>query len=114
MTSLPRPWGDSPPHMAAGVSRLPTRCAPACWPRPRRPHYVRAAAAWPIAEDSERYADLVVRRIMAAVERLAAFPESGCIVPERNEPVIREVIAAPYGIVYRFRSGTVEIGTVFR
>ena len=67
-----------------------------------------------IAEDSERYADLVVRRIMAAVERLAAFPESGRIVPERNEPAIREVIAAPYRIVYRFRGGTVEIVTVFR
>ena len=67
-----------------------------------------------IAEDSERYADLVVRRIMAAVERLAVFPESGRIVPERNEPAIREGIADPYRIVYRVRGGTVEIVTVFR
>jgi len=32
-----------------------------------------------------------VRRIVAAVERLHAFPESGRVVPERNVPEIREV-----------------------
>lgn len=67
-----------------------------------------------IAEDSARYADLVVRRIVATVERLAVFPESGRMVPERNEPDIREVIADPYRVVYRFRGGAVEIVTVFR
>lgn len=35
-----------------------------------------------IAVDSPRYADLVVERIIAAVERLRAFPESGRVVPE--------------------------------
>jgi len=48
-----------------------------------------------IAEDSPRYADLVVRRIMSAVERLATFPESGRMVPERGDPMIREVIVDP-------------------
>ncbi len=67
-----------------------------------------------IAEDSARYADLVVRRIVAAVERLATFPESGRMVPERNQPDIREVIADPYRVVYRLRAGCVEIVTVFR
>jgi len=67
-----------------------------------------------IAEDSARYADLVVRRIVTTVERLTAFPESGRIVPERNEPAIREVIADPYRVVYRFKTGAVEIITVFR
>jgi toxin ParE1/3/4 len=36
-----------------------------------------------IATDSPRYADLTIRRIVAAIERLADFPESGRIVPER-------------------------------
>jgi plasmid stabilization system protein ParE len=67
-----------------------------------------------IAEDSARYADLVVRRIVATVERLATFPESGRVVPERNAPDIREVIADPYRVVYRFGRGVVEIVTVFR
>ena len=67
-----------------------------------------------IAEDSPRYADLVVGRIMKVVERLAAFPESGRKVPERNDPEIREVIERPYRVVYRLRTGMVEVVTVFR
>lgn len=67
-----------------------------------------------IAEDSPLYADLVVRRIVAAVERLRTFPESGRIVPERDARDIREVIVAPYRVVYRLRIGVVEIATVFR
>ncbi len=54
-----------------------------------------------IAEDSPHYAELVVGRIMKAVERLRTFPESGRMVPERNDPKIREVIARPYRVVYR-------------
>ena len=66
-----------------------------------------------IAEDSPLYADLVVRRLVSAVERLSAFPESGRIVPERNTPEVREVIVRPYRIVYRVRPGVVEVATVF-
>src|SRR5262245_27054275 len=65
------------------------------------------------AQDSAVYADLVVRRIVAAVERLRTFPESGRIVPERGDPVIREVIVRPYRVVYRLLPGTVQIITVF-
>ncbi|MBI4479386.1 MAG: type II toxin-antitoxin system RelE/ParE family toxin [Acidobacteria bacterium] len=67
-----------------------------------------------IAEDSPRVAELVVGRILQAVERLSAFPESGRQVPERNDPEIREVIESPYRVVYRVRAGTVEIATIFR
>jgi toxin ParE1/3/4 len=67
-----------------------------------------------IAEDSAHYADLVVRRIFAAVERLERFPESGRIVPERGTANVREVIVKPFRVVYRVRSGTVEVVTVFR
>ena len=38
-----------------------------------------------IAEDSPRVAELVVGRIIKAVEPLKAFPESGRKVPERND-----------------------------
>ena len=67
-----------------------------------------------IAQDSPVYAELTARRIVAAVERLQVFPESGRMVPERQDPEIREMIAGPYRIVYRFRAGLVEIATVFR
>jgi addiction module RelE/StbE family toxin len=67
-----------------------------------------------IARDSPRYAELVLRRLVAAVERLETFPQSGRIVPERNTEDIREVIVKPYRIVYRLRPQQVEIVTVFR
>jgi toxin ParE1/3/4 len=50
-----------------------------------------------IAHDSPRYAELVVRRLIAAVERLHAFPESGRVVPERNSEDLREIIARRIG-----------------
>jgi toxin ParE1/3/4 len=76
----------------------------------RDPEGIRAY----IALDSPLYADLTVRRIVAAVERLKAFPESDRIVPERNAPDIREVVVGRYRVVYRRKAGTVEIATVFR
>jgi addiction module RelE/StbE family toxin len=67
-----------------------------------------------VATDSPRYAALVVERIVQGVERLSGFPESGRVVPERNDPQLREVIVRPYRVVYRLRPGVVEIATVFR
>ena len=67
-----------------------------------------------IAQDSPRYAQLTIERIIASVERLQAFPQSGRVVPERGDPAIREVIVGPFRVVYRYRSGVVEIATVFR
>jgi len=67
-----------------------------------------------IAQDSPRYAELLVARIIASVDRLQAFPDSGRIVPERGDPEIREVIVRPYRVVYRRRANEVEIATVFR
>jgi toxin ParE1/3/4 len=67
-----------------------------------------------IAQDSPAYAELIAERLVFAVERLQEFPESGRIVPERQNPAIREVIVPPYRIVYRLRGRFVEIATVFR
>ena len=67
-----------------------------------------------IALDSAVYAEAMVRRLVAAVERLKDFPESGRIVPECDDSSIREVIVGTYRIVYRRRCDNVEIVTVFR
>lgn len=66
-----------------------------------------------IAQDSPAYADLVVRRVVGATERLSAFSELGRIVPERGVPSLREVIIRPYRVVYRLRDDAVQIVTVF-
>ena len=76
-------------------------------------HDLSAIRAY-IAEGSPTYADLTVRRIVAAIERLQDFPDSGRMVPERDSPELREIIAGKYRIVYRRSADSVEIVTVFR
>jgi toxin ParE1/3/4 len=51
--------------------------------------------------DSPHYAAVVVRRLLHAVDRLQDFPLSGRIVPEYDNPLIREVAVRPYRVVYR-------------
>jgi toxin ParE1/3/4 len=67
-----------------------------------------------ISQDSPLYADLVVQRLVRAPDRLLQFPESGRIVPEREQPDIRELIVRPFRVVYRLQGDSVEIVTVFR
>ena len=67
-----------------------------------------------ISLDSSVYADLVVRRLVAAPERLMRFPEIGRVVPEVGEPLLRELIVRPFRIVYRLSPARVESVTVFR
>jgi len=65
-----------------------------------------------IEKDSPHYAQLVGQQLIAVVERLPAFPQSGRIVPEVNDPAIREVIQGSYRIVYRLIHGEIHILTV--
>jgi plasmid stabilization system protein ParE len=66
-----------------------------------------------ISRDSRHYAALVVARLVAAVERVGEFPESGRIVPEINDASIREVLWRNYRIVYRLSGSSVQVVTVF-
>ena len=54
-----------------------------------------------ISEDSPSAARRFIQSLFLAVERLADFPESGRVVPEFDDPAIREVIRRPCRIVYR-------------
>jgi plasmid stabilization system protein ParE len=67
-----------------------------------------------ISRDSQVYADLVIRRLVLAPERLIQFPEIGRVVPEVGSPQLRELIVRPFRVVYRIRPGLAEIVTVFR
>jgi plasmid stabilization system protein ParE len=66
-----------------------------------------------VAGDSPHYAGLLVQKLVAAVERLAAFPNSGRVVPEFGDPRIREIVWRNYRLVYRLAGSSVEIVTVF-
>lgn len=55
-----------------------------------------------------------VRGILAAIERLERFPDSGRIVPEFGVEFLREVIDPPFRIVYRRDVNWVRIVRVWR
>ena len=55
-----------------------------------------------IAQDAPAAATRVIRRIRADVRLLAQHPQQGRIVPEYDDPAIREIIVAPYRVVYRY------------
>jgi toxin ParE1/3/4 len=58
-----------------------------------------------ISQDSPHYASVIVAKLIAAIDRLVPFPESGRAVPEFDDPLVREVVHRPYRIVYP-RPGT--------
>jgi len=66
-----------------------------------------------IANDSVVYAQLFVIDVLDAIDRLVDFPELGRIVPEVDNPSIREIIFGNYRIVYRFRKEIVEVLTLY-
>lgn len=68
-----------------------------------------------IAEDNPIAARNFVQGVIRAVDRLPTFPESGRVVPEFNDPMIREVIRKPCRIVYRIKTGEklIEIARVW-
>ena len=65
-----------------------------------------------IARDSEYYAALFAKKVMAMVEKIAVLPRAGRVVPEYQDKNLREVIFQNYRIVYRVRDDSVEIAVI--
>jgi toxin ParE1/3/4 len=55
---------------------------------------------------------LFVLDVFAAVERLDLLPQSGRVVPEKNDPQIREILLGNYRIIYRLRDEVAELLTI--
>lgn len=62
-----------------------------------------------IADESIDSAAGVIEAIFAAVERVRDFPESGRVIPELQQARFREVIVAPFRVMYEFRANSVLI-----
>jgi toxin ParE1/3/4 len=56
-----------------------------------------------ISIDNPTRAESFGRELIGKTRRLASFPEMGRVVPEVNDPSIREIIYHTYRIVYRVR-----------
>lgn len=66
-----------------------------------------------IAQDSVDRAEEWLFELYATGESLSQFSSRGRIVPEFNQDNLRELLIENYRLVYRIKSATVEIITVF-
>ena len=75
---------------------------------------LEAIRAWYIEREVPEVGERLLREVIAAVERLADFPESGRAVPEFGIARLREIIHPPFRIVYRVDTDRVRIVRVWR
>jgi len=69
---------------------------------------------WYIEQQVPDVGEKLLREIIAQVERLTNFPESGRIVPEFQIMNLREIIFPPFRIVYRLDKNRARIVRVWR
>ena len=62
-----------------------------------------------IARDSERYAKKVTMDFVTRSEVLQQFPEMGRMIPELDDPNIRELLIYSYRLIYQISSGEIEV-----
>jgi toxin ParE1/3/4 len=62
-----------------------------------------------ISQTSPFYAERMIQRILARAPQLAAFPDSGRMVPEVGQPGIREVLEGPYRVIYQRSSERLDV-----
>jgi toxin ParE1/3/4 len=62
-----------------------------------------------IAQDSPQYALQMVDRLTRRSEQIAGHPLSGRSVPEFDVPQVREVLEAPYRIIYHIKPDQIDV-----
>lgn len=62
-----------------------------------------------IGRDSQHYAQRTVDRITARSKQISDFPHAGQMVPEYNDPNVREVIEGFYRIIYEISQEEVRV-----
>ncbi len=75
---------------------------------------LEAIRTWYTDQEIPEVGERLLQEIIAAVERLADFPQSGRIVPEFGIVHLREIIHPPFRIVYRVDKRIVRIVRAWR
>lgn len=65
-----------------------------------------------IAQDSRYYAAEVTDQLFDLADSLNSFPGKGRIVPEINNPNIRELLSYSYRIIYQYTALNIHILTI--
>ncbi len=70
--------------------------------------------AWYAERGASEAGDRVVAEIVERIEALADHPDLGRVVPEFEQPILRELIQSPFRIVYRRDPDLIRIVRVWR
>ena len=70
--------------------------------------------AWYSSQQAPEVVKRMVAAIIARVEQLAMFPDSGRVVPEFETPWLRELEVPPFRIVYRRDEALVTVVRIWR
>lgn len=66
-----------------------------------------------IARDNPLAAEAWAQKLIVAAEKAAFLPRAGRVVPELDDPDIREVLVKTYRIIYRIEPARLLVLTVF-
>jgi toxin ParE1/3/4 len=66
-----------------------------------------------IGRDNPEAAVRIIKKIKSAIKHLEEFPNSGRIIPELNNPQIREVIILNYRVMYQMSKSEIHIFAVY-
>lgn len=75
---------------------------------------LEALKSWYAEQGVPHVGERLLREIIESIEALAKHPEMGRIVPEFEQPFLRELIHPPFRIVYRRDPEHVRIVRVWR
>ena len=66
-----------------------------------------------IARDNPLAAEAWVQKLIVAAEKAGRMPRAGRVVPEVEDPEIREVLVKSYRVVYRVEAKRILVLTIF-
>lgn len=69
---------------------------------------------WYAEQDVPEVGERLIGEIVASIEALADHPDMGRIVPEFDQPFLRELIRPPFRVVYRRDPKHVRVVRVWR
>jgi len=75
---------------------------------------LEAIRAWYGEQQVPEVGERLLREVVAQVEKLGDYPESGRVVPEFGLAQMREIIHPPFRIVYRLDDVRVRVVRVWR
>lgn len=75
---------------------------------------LEAVRAWYAEQGVPAVGERLMREIIASIEALALHPDLGRVVPEFEQPFLRELIRPPFRIVYRRDPKHVRIVRIWR